>query len=524
MKDFSSREFQDVLSRYEKSLREGTSCYLDSDDYVDLSDYYLDENQPEKALAVCDKGLLHHPDDDLMPVVRAGVLIYLHRFDEAESIVDSLDSADNYDVIYLQAQLEYALYQRPDVANAYFETWMGEVEDEWGFYDGRGFSKNTHDRPLYDEFDDEEEESVSEQDAEREVRDAYLHVIMSYVELGEQGREEYAQKWVKAYLDRFDTLGNFESDLAIADICRDEGYVELVELIFLRLLDTDPYLPNGWTILSAAQQTMEKYDEALNSLGFALAINPDDELALLTKAHSYYGLQNYAEALPVFLKYRRLTGAHSEDQYIAFCYACLNELELSVGYWKSAFSYVSKTKDLDSEQRAWKYFEVSDGLCMAQQFDLAAKAIERALAIDPKNIDYRLQQGTVLLGQGLAEQATDTFSSILEDNPQHYHSLLFAFAIRFLAYDYNNMAEVILHSLKDMELKEEDFPARNHVYAYLAMAQYQNGETSEALQSLKTACELTPELVGHMFRDLLPDTVLPQDYYEYLKTKLNRKR
>ena len=95
MIDFNSPEFQELLSRYEQSRREGALCYLDSEYYVDLSDYYLDRDNPNEALKAIDEGLSLHPNDDLLPAVRAGVLIYLHRFAEAQEIVETLDSDKN---------------------------------------------------------------------------------------------------------------------------------------------------------------------------------------------------------------------------------------------------------------------------------------------------------------------------------------------------------------------------------------------------------------------------------------------
>ena len=372
MTDFSSDDFQQLLSRYETAQREGGSCYFDSDDYIDLSDYYLDIEQPELALEAAEEGIRLHPFDDLLPAVRAGVLIYMKRFDEARVVVDELDESSNYDVIYLQAQLRYGLDGNPKEADALFREWLECVENEW--------------------HSAEEEDDATPEEAESEIRSAYMHIIMSYVELGEVEREKYARNWVKQYLKRFHTMGQFDSDLAVADICRDESWIDFVELIFLRLLDNDPYMPNGWTILAAAQQSLEKYDEALNSLGFALAINPDDATALLTQAYTYYGMQNYADALPVFLKCRRLFQQGAEDQYIAYCYMALRETELSIQYWKSAYEYVQQEKDFDDDQRAWKYYEISDGLMNVRQDKLAGEVIDKALVIAPENIDYLMQK------------------------------------------------------------------------------------------------------------------------------------
>ena len=186
MTDFSSNDFQQLLSRYETAQREGSSCYMDSDDYIDLSDYYLDIDKPGQALDVAEEGIRLHPDDDLLPAVRAGVLIYMKRFEEARAVVDELDEDTNYDVMYLEAQLCYGMDGNPEEADSLFHDWLECVENEW--------------RSA------EEEEDATAEEAETEIRSAYMHIIMSYVELGEVERDTFARSWVKRYLKRFRTM------------------------------------------------------------------------------------------------------------------------------------------------------------------------------------------------------------------------------------------------------------------------------------------------------------------------------
>ncbi|MCR4613360.1 MAG: tetratricopeptide repeat protein [Bacteroidaceae bacterium] len=505
MIDFNSPEFQELLSRYEQSRREDAPCYLDSEDYVDLSDYYLDHDKPNEALKVIDEGLSLHPNDDLLPAVRAGVLIYLHRFAEAQEIVEKLDADQNYDVIYLQAQLKYAVDNDLPAADKLFHEWIGCVEDEWQCGpDGTPAS-----------FSDDEEDEFTPEEAENEVRSAYMHIMVSYIELSKVDHTEYLRSWIAAYLKRFPQMGMYDPDYNVADICREQGFVDYVETVFERLLDNDPYTPNGWTILAAAQQSSEKYEEALNSLEFALAINPDDVNAIVTKAHCFYAMQNYEEALPLFMKYRRLAKSHSEDQYIAFCYLNLHEAKLAQEYWHTALEYVEKNMD-DVAQRAWRYYEISDGMMMCEDYEEALSLIQKSLKIDPKNIDFRLHEASVLLGLHQVEKAIEKFSSLFHDNAAYSLPLMLSAGIRCLSQNYFTLADTFFSIIISKNDERLDFPHRNQVYAYMALAKYQQGYLDETLENLAQACKETPELVKHLFSDSLPDTLQPQDYYAHL--------
>lgn len=509
MIDYNSPEFQDALSRYEQSRRDGAPCYLDSEDYVDISDYYLDHDKPVEALEVIDKGLSLHPNDDLLPAVRAGVLIYLHRFTEAREIVDKLDTDQNYDVIYLQAQLKYAVDNDLPAADKLFHEWIECVEDEWQCSSTASYS-------------DDDEEEVSPEEAENEIRSAYMHIMVSYIELSLVDHSEYLRSWIAAYLKRFPKMGMYDPDYNVADICRDEGYVDYVETVFERLLDNDPYTPNGWTILAAAQQTNDKFEEALNSLEFALAINPDDVVANVTKAHCHYALQHFDVALPLFMKYRRQTESHSEDQYIAICYLHLHEVKLSLQYWKTALAYVEKEIE-DAGTRGWKYYEISDGLAMCEEYAQALTLIQRALKIEPKNIDYRLQEANVLLGMQRVEEAVDKFSSLFHDNTELMPPLMLSAGIRCLAHDYAALADTMFSVVLSMKEEKFDFPNRNVIYAYMAMAKFQQNDLKGTLTHLRIACHETPDLVRHLYADYLPDTLLPEDYYDYLAKQIRQK-
>lgn len=508
---YESEEFKELLSRYESAQRDEHSCYFDGDEFVDLSDFFLDNDDANEALKVVDQGLLQHPDDEQLILVRAGVLVFLRRFDEAQQIVDSLDAEANYDVKYLQAQLLYAVDYDIEKADALFREWVKDVEREWNYT-----PSDSKPDPWYE--DDEEDEPVDKDESETQIRDAYIHVMMSYVELAGIDHEKVLRQWINDYLDRFKPLGEYENDLAIADISRDENYVDLVIEIYTRLLDYDPYISRGWTVLAAAQYVEGKIDEAINSVEFALAIDASDVDALLTKANCMYTKGQFNDALQCYLKYRELTESHAEDHYIAFCYIHMEKLEEAKIYLDSAIEYNKTLENVANEQKAWFYYEIAEGYSIINLATASMEAINMALALQPDNVEFLLHKGSLYLWRGEIQESVDTFSRCLR-LAEHSPSVLVDISGRFLAFEYYEAASSLLETALTYPPSKE-FKCRNDIYALLSLSKFNMNQIEEAKTHLRTACAVAPDSVKIVFKKYLPQYIADEDLYDHIISSL----
>jgi tetratricopeptide (TPR) repeat protein len=514
MNFFETNEFKQVLSRYEQSRREGNSCYLDSDDFIDISDYYLDLDKPLDSLDAVNEGIRLHPNDELLISVKAGVLIYLHQFEEAGQLVENLDPANNHDVKYLQAQLKYAVEEDVEGADALFHEWLRDVENEWQY--GENHSRNFS---TEDDSEDDFEEPISDEDAERELRSAYIHVMMSYMELSNIDADKQIREWVESYFNRFSDFGEYESDYAVADIVRECNFSDFTETAYTRLLDYNPYLDNGWLVLAMAQNMQGKYEESLNSLDFALAINPNDETSLVAKAHCFYSLGNYQKALEVFLKVRKMNNASpAADQYIAFCYSAMGDKKNALLYLDSARQYLKFYKGSNA-QKAYTMSEIADGYFTCGAYEDAKPLAEKAHKLDRSRMEYVQLLGNIYLGLNDLKHALSNFIHYINNSENTAAAMLYV-AQRFLAFDYAELASELLKCVLKYDEKKDDFPQKNSALAYMSLAKFRNGELEEAFDFLQQACEKDADSVKKLYANYLPDSVLPQDYFDYLKKQL----
>lgn len=487
---FNSGEFKEILEKYEASERQGTICYFDAEDYVDIADYYLIQDRPEDAIKVIDMGQSLHADDEDLKSVRSGTLIYMHRYDEAREVLSELPQ-DDPNIIYQRAQLAYALDNDYVTAEELFTEWIGREEDSAKF--------------------------DSKEDREDRLRDAYLHVLTSFIELkGQDYDDELVKRWVEEYYARFAPLGANEWDLVLADMIRNEGLTDMVEKVYSSLLEYDPYLNYGWTVLSASQVMNGHYQEALESADFALAIDPENIDAVLNKAHAYYALGQRDEALVLFEKY--LSKVEDMSQYLplAVCLLSADRVAEAERYIDMFEQYILMQGD-QQEYYAQSNYEMSEVYIGLSNFDKALECINRAVAMYPEDSEFLLQQGTAYLFKYDIENSIHCFSLCVKYAEDKVYATV-NIAMRFLLQKQDDIALQILDTADKFG---SAFPYYRTIPAYRALVYFNKEDMEPFLDNLKKACEECPDVLKQLFVGNFPDTLKPQDYYKYVVDNVN---
>ena len=100
----SAKKPNELIDRYEEMLRGTVSCYFDTDEIDEISDYYESKGQLSKALHAIEFGLNLHPDNVDLKLKEARYMLYLDRADEAKRIMSEL--ADySLDATLIRAEL-----------------------------------------------------------------------------------------------------------------------------------------------------------------------------------------------------------------------------------------------------------------------------------------------------------------------------------------------------------------------------------------------------------------------------------
>lgn len=487
---YDSDEFKELLDQYNKSLAEGGVSYLDADDFCDLADYFLTSTNSDQALACVDTALDMHPGYAPLIYIKAGALIFVHRYQEARELLATTDNTAQ-EAVYMNAQLAYAIDHDIDRAEELFTQWLVEERDT--------VTREEEDEHYREEY----------------IRDTYIHIITSFIELTENHKydEELVKRWIEDYLISFSPLGNYDSDLILADVVREECMFDMVVKVYSSILETNPYINYGWTVLAAAQYYCESYDEAIESADFALAINPEDWDSVLTKAHSLYATNRRTEALPYFETY--LAHVDDENQYLgcAICLICAERPAEAVEYLRKAEHHYEKNRR-DKEYYTTGLFEMADAYLACEEYESAGRLIDKACAIKPDNPDFILLKATVMLSRTQFKDAISLFIKYIEAN----EDIVFAtvnVCLRLMLFDQDAVAAEMITTVEDFA---EEHPELNvsSLYPYKAMACLKCGQTDDFMDYLKRSQQQCPDILRKVMGHLFPDNMPPRDYYDYV--------
>ncbi len=482
---FESDEFKEILEKYEASEQQGTTCYFDAEDFVDIADHYLLSERPDEALSCINMGLVIHPNDEELLSTKSGAYIFMHMFEEAREIVSELSDNDT-NVIYQRAQLKYAIDNDIQAAEEIFSDWL-ESEEEAS------------------KFDTEEERNDR-------IRDAYLHIITSFVELrGPEYDDELVKRWIEEYYARFSPLGSSEFDLILADMVRNEGFTDMTEKIYTSLLEYDPYINYGWIVLGAAQVMNGHFKEALESAEFALAIEPDNSDAILNKAHAYYSMNEREKALPYFERF--LSKIDDGNQYLpyALCLATCNRADEAIIYCEKANEHVLIHRD-QTDYYVQANYELAEAYMACNEGEKALESIERSLEIYPDDVDFLLLHATILLSSDEIQKCIDSFIKAVQCAKDKIW-VTCSISLRFIFY---KQYDTSLQIIDTCETYGTDNPSYRMVSGYRALVYMHKGDVDNFMSNLQQACQECPDVLQNLFNGVFPDTVEPKDYYEYL--------
>lgn len=504
---FQSEEFLFNLKYYEEKLASGESIYLDEDDFADIADYYMSENRPEDSMIAVDKGLLAHADSEGLLTVKSSVYIFQREFEMARPIVENLDS-DNSDVYYQLAQLKYALDMDSAESERMFRKWIGMDNGEYP--------------------------------TEQMKREAYIHVISSFVELrginedtGEKAWDlTLVRNWIEEYIEKFQPLGGFEEDVQVAEICRENSLIDLVIKTFSQILEEKPYLKRGWTSLALGYYSEGKYENANEAADFALAIDPDDKDALLTKAHVVYELGDKEGCIPLFEEYLDRGGAVYNVLPLvdAFFSTGLKDIHTIRRFLQllDMFLMLDKYRDpfLPQDQMATicdMLSEIATVLYRYGKYNKAKQFLEKALQYDETNFDAYFLLGSIYSSCNQMKEAYSEFMKGLqycEDKGGYCLDIIISYIASKHYHHANELIEALDAPSNQGFFVDKVIPAR----ALLCLA---IGEKEQFLYFFKEAMDISKDITRSMFEMVIPREIPFEEWYAYtdkefetLKTKI----
>ena len=212
---FQEEEFKKNLALYEQMLQGGQSVYLEADELTDIAEYYLVQNDTDKAMACIQYALNIHPGSIDPLIFLARQKMFNGDIEGAKTSRDCITDPNDREVIFLNAEL------------------------------------------LLREGKEQEATTYLSEKAETEEEDAALFAYDTATLFLDYGYLEQAVQWGQRALDMEPDNEKFlklKADYLISSN-RPKEAIEILN----SLLDINPYNRNAWHSLGEAYYVCEDF-------------------------------------------------------------------------------------------------------------------------------------------------------------------------------------------------------------------------------------------------------------------------
>lgn len=431
MDDPSFGELMDIIKQYEDAEKQQQRLFLDEDWYERIIDFYLENREFKRAYSVVENAIDQYPFSCELWVKKAEVLAEQNKYEEA---LEALENAENFD------KSDVAIYLiRSDIFLA----------------------QARHEEAL--EVISQALLIAEEQD---DICDLYLEQADIYEDMG-------------LYLEVMDSLKdclkvNPENEEALNRLwfCTEltEQYEESRKFHKL-LVDQFPYNQLGWFNLGHAYAGLKKYDDAIEALELAVAIDENFELAYEMIGDVYFDMKDFHKALEAYHNTLKIGKSNKETLCkVAECYSQLKDYHKARVHFRKALVI-----DPNYDEA---FFLIGETYRAESNFEKAIEAFERAAKISPENVDYLNALGDACIMNDEIESAVLVFERVVALDSkikQHYINLATAH------YGMENFRECF--DILNAAAQKFDNPADIHYIKFVFYNQI--GNKSEALVSLQ---------------------------------------
>lgn len=466
---FDSKEFRDILTSYEESVKSGQPIFMDVDDLTDIADYYNYTGNIDDAHAVIDFALDMNPGATTPLVFKAREALGNDDIEKAEAFAEEIIDKDDPDYQYLKAEILIAQDLIEDADSYLCEYFKLVGADE------------------YEDF--------------------VLDVVNLYVDYGVNDK---AYEWMM----RAEGCKSTEYKELMARTLFGLGKFDESAKLFNELIDQNPFSKRYWNALASVQFMNEDFNDSVTSSEYAMAIDPTDPDSMLAKANGLYRLNNYEEALKY---YERYCAQVSGDEYGLLNQAtCL----VNLSRYEEAIELLSRALEVaptDSQYIVQIYQEMGFAYSALKMPDKAIECIDKTDDLECDHLDMEVLRGHILLENGRSKEAEARFHKAIRNSENAPNILL---RIMVSLYDNKYLSASYAMFKKFFMMVDDDF---NEGYSYMALCCWDMKRTTEFLHYLKIAVERNPKEAKMVLSHIFPKDVDVTDYYNYMYKKLKNR-
>lgn len=436
--DFFNNE---LIERFEQMLENREYKYYDSEDLVEIIEFYIEVNDSEYAKRALDFAEKMHPENVEIKIKKIEYLLLINELKRSAKLIQDLEevAANELDYLLVQARF-WGMKNMPRKAIGFYE-----------------------DALL---IDDEETDFICNC-----IGNEYLNLDEVYSALIAFRK---ALKFNPENDYSFYSIIQCFEDIHNPDECID----------FLQdFIDDNPYSEVAWLQLGMLYNHKKMYKEAINALDYVIAINPSSIAGHANKALSYEELKNFNKAIEI------LEETLEFDDSPAVTYFKIGELyEKLEKPQKALKAYHIAIKEDPQLDKAWaKSAALYDKM---GNLDEAEYYIQRAIELSDDNSEYYTNSVYYFLKQMKFEEAVRCLAKLVELKPLVFNTW-FAYVETLIAIgEYEQAIEILLiGALKNFN-RAEFFYQLSNVYYFIDEEQLGNEALRNALNMDSTIKEI----------------------------------
>ncbi|WP_413531750.1 tetratricopeptide repeat protein [Empedobacter brevis] len=363
--DFFNNE---LIEGFEQMLDNREYRYYDSEDLVEIIDFYIEVNDSEYAKRALDFAEKMHPKNLEIKIKKIEYLLSINELKQSAKLIQELKdvAANEFDYLLVQAHF-------------------------WGM-------KNMH------------RKSISFYEEALQVNSEETDYICNSI-----GNEYLNLDEVHSALIAFRKALKFnpENDYSFYSIiqCYEEIHNPEECIEFLKdFIDDNPYSEAAWLQLGLLYNHKKMYDEAINALDYVIAINPNSIIGYTNKALSLEELGKYNEAIET------LEETLEYDDSPAVTHMKIGELyEKLEKPQKALKAYHIAIKEDPQLDKVWaKAAALYNKL---ENIEEAEYYIQRAMELNENNYQYYTDSTYYYLKQMKFEEAIKNLAKLVELKP-----------------------------------------------------------------------------------------------------------
>ncbi len=367
MEDFYSNE---LIERFEKMLEEKEIYFFDSEEFIEIIEYYLDFADNEFAFKALNIANEQYPDSVAIKIKWLEFYVNILELHKAKEVIEDLKDLGCEDTDFLIAIAQYwSARKNHKMAIRYYEDALKNKEEEDYILSSIGneylelnqvsnaldcFLKSIHVNPK-DDF-------------------TFFSIIHCFEELG---RNEDCANFLTAYIDEF------------------------------------PYSETAWFQLGMKQMQLKKLTEAYQSFDFASVINPETVVNYAQKAYCLEELRYWEKAVKVYEE--ALLYEDNKSFLLLKMAKCFKELKEEM----SALKVLKQALKEDPQQDTVLY-ELSLTYEKLGNYQEALYYIQKAVDLDKENANFLKKQIYLHIKLKLFEEAIQDFDTLLKLEPHRF--------------------------------------------------------------------------------------------------------